>query len=704
MKHGEFSAAEKRIEMVFDKNLAVVYDKIEKRMMLADANNAYNASISGAGSISPMPQTTPEACIKRWKDAIENNSAIKNNIAGAINQWRNAAIHQIGKDKYDQMCLDAGADIAVLYVKGRFDEMLMDKLAKAGTPRNTAEYVIRKGLSESFWGVFQTDMQKDVFKRSESKYNPNAVERGVGTGMGMALDASVGGGSIGGFFSAMGVDLGLRGFEKYQEYKAKGVKSIPDFDVELSKRFFGSDKNEFIQIRANTKYCKEVKASSPTPKSKVKDGSDSVISIVNRFAATHKGYNKDAYDFNNVPVWVTDDVSKKVPDGNPKKLIATYESRAKYWSTQLQDMMNKKVDARYFSGKRLSINEVADRCLWYKSCANQVRMFSSVTNVPKWMRQQFHLDSGKVTIADIEKIHKLSSNYHAEAEDMKTRKQTSRVVFGKRMTLEQVENRAKEYDLAAFFATKTYQENQEAKALAAAKEQEAQAEQNAVYAQNTAFTQQGAMTTQSTGQNIAQSQPQMQQQTQNRNESGWDTVLNAFGLGDFSKVGNNWSYVLGMLPDTLLGMFSGKSNLKMGDAALPLGMLLLGMFVKNPILKMLLMVGGGASLFNKAGHAILTEGEEKEQRAVAVKQYPDEELNPRMKDLQMEGNRIVGRLDNVPFMLDIPEQTAACVRNGTLPLNYLANRIVERNNVSRTQGVQGYDYEQQQGQERSLTR
>ena len=64
-----------------------------------------------------------------------------------------------------------------------------------------------------------------------------------------------------------------------------------------------------------------------------------------------------------------------------------------------------------------------------------------------------------------------------------------------------------------------------------------------------------------------------------------------------------------MLPDMLVGMFTGKSrNLKFGDNMMPIAAIFAGMFVKNPLLKMMLVGLGGANLLNKAGHeALLNE-------------------------------------------------------------------------------------------------
>ena len=61
-----------------------------------------------------------------------------------------------------------------------------------------------------------------------------------------------------------------------------------------------------------------------------------------------------------------------------------------------------------------------------------------------------------------------------------------------------------------------------------------------------------------------------------------------------------------MLPDMLVGMFTGKTkSINIKDNMMPIASIVAGMFVKNPILKMVLIGMGGMNLLNKAGHEAL---------------------------------------------------------------------------------------------------
>ena len=63
-----------------------------------------------------------------------------------------------------------------------------------------------------------------------------------------------------------------------------------------------------------------------------------------------------------------------------------------------------------------------------------------------------------------------------------------------------------------------------------------------------------------------------------------------------------------MLPDMLVGLFTGKTkSINLKDNMMPIASIVTGMFVKNPILKMILIGMGGLNLLNKAGHETLDD-------------------------------------------------------------------------------------------------
>ena len=105
---------------------------------------------------------------------------------------------------------------------------------------------------------------------------------------------------------------------------------------------------------------------------------------------------------------------------------------------------------------------------------------------------------------------------------------------------------------------------------------------------------------------ITQEEKKQEEQPSQGNGNGWDGLFGTLGLNGMGDTLGNLGYVVAMLPDVLLGAFTGKSpSLRPGDNLLPIASIVAGIFVRNPLLKMLLIGMGGANLLNKAGHEAL---------------------------------------------------------------------------------------------------
>lgn len=192
-----------------------------------------------------------------------------------------------------------------------------------------------------------------------------------------------------------------------------------------------------------------------------------------------------------------------------------------------------------------------------------------------------------------------------------------------------------------------------------------------------------------------QSEDTQQEQPERDNSNGWEGLLKNFGLNGFSDIGNNLGYVIAMLPDILVGLFTGKTqSLGLKDNMMPIAAILAGMFVKNPLLKMTLIGMGGANLLNKAGHEALENKRESNDgnavsydnttsQAVQYKSYPDEPLNPRIANPVLQGNCLVATIDRVPYTIQLPEHVVGAYQAGALPLNTLANAVLAKSDQMR---------------------
>lgn len=190
--------------------------------------------------------------------------------------------------------------------------------------------------------------------------------------------------------------------------------------------------------------------------------------------------------------------------------------------------------------------------------------------------------------------------------------------------------------------------------------------------------------------------------TEQTNTNGWDGLLGTLGLEGMGDTFGNLGYVMAMLPDVLLGAFTGKSpSLRFGDNLLPIASIVGGIFVRNPLLKMLLVGLGGANLLNKAGHEALqgrTEGKVNITRGndVQYRRYPDEPLNPRIANPVLQGGMLIATIDRVPCTIQLSPTVAEAYRAGALPLNTLANAVLAKSDQLRQAAAQNYDNGQQE--------
>ena len=178
-------------------------------------------------------------------------------------------------------------------------------------------------------------------------------------------------------------------------------------------------------------------------------------------------------------------------------------------------------------------------------------------------------------------------------------------------------------------------------------------------------------------------QPVTEQQSSpaKSNTGGWQGILTGLGLNGISDIGRNAGYILAMLPDILLGMFTGKTqSLGIKDNLVPIASIMAGLFVKNPLLKMTLIGLGGANLINKAGHEQLARRDGVTDDAVRNRylQYDDQPMNPRIRDAQIQGNTLIASIDGIPVTVTLPDRVVEAHAAGALPLGTLANAVLER--------------------------
>lgn len=178
-----------------------------------------------------------------------------------------------------------------------------------------------------------------------------------------------------------------------------------------------------------------------------------------------------------------------------------------------------------------------------------------------------------------------------------------------------------------------------------------------------------------------QQNSEAQSNVTSKTEKQWGGLLDTLGLSGFGDVTNNLGYVFSILPDILCAMFTGQMDkLKLKDNILPIASILMGMFISNPILKMMMIGLGGANLLNKGVHEAMEKEDEQQQRnSGRVYKYDTltpEPLNKRVSSPEVNGDIVVMQIDGKPYCVTIDANTASLYKQGMIPLNNLCNKIV----------------------------
>lgn len=654
----------KLIEKNQNKEFMDALDKEDNRSILAQAadnmhgiNSAYRAKMI-ADATGKWNKMSVDDLVKRCEDRWFKDKRFQNDYSTFVSAFYYNLVAQHGGKESKKLF-----EYAESYVQHRFQTLIIEQLAKEKVPRNTASYIAKKAFSDSLlaftmpkFGLKDGELGEKVNSKAEAMYNPSAITKAAGFAGATLLDTAV----TGGFGSASttikatlkGVSIvGDYGLRTYLGHKSAKNWSNEEYAKSDSKTIFG-DENAFKKIQEGS--------------AKYKKGGTEFINNINS-ALSRK--------IKIAPLSISD----KARQESNAMLVQHKGNSAKLLSTIKADFTK--------------------QCIPY----------NGNSQVPSWMLTK----TSKQNRA-------LASSFYALATEMSKEQKTWIKCGGKKMSFKEVSQRAYDYARAADAIDKHHaQLNKRAgfssetqKALddwdknmaminaidAGASNHKKTKSYHATSSGVSSSTGTNSVT-QSQGYNPYSQQPQ-QAPTGNATTSqtaGWGNALEQMGLSGFSDVSKNMGYVLAMLPDMLIGMFTGKNpNMKLEDNFLPLAAIFGGMFVKNPLLKMLLLGFGGANLFNNAGHAALKEGYAKTSRAVTYKTYSDEPLNKRISNPVMKGSSMVATIDGKPMVINISDNAVDAYERGNVPLNTLANAVLQKYDENNTLVSRNYELHHQE--------
>ena len=585
--------------------------------------------------------------LKHCNSRFFADAKVKDDFSKMVLACRATIVSKVGVEKYKEMSAGTpNGDLASFYVSNRFTTLFTEQLARKEMPKSTLEYILSKGFKDSLAGfiagtpVKTFALDDEVRAMSEKLYNPSGGAKAAAFGVSFLCDTAMTGG-----YGSVGKAATWLAVDGGVRLASSYIPSEKSFDQMFGEAVF-NDENAVSSMRQNAK--------------KVNPGHSEVVDLMNQ------NFSK----------------KMKVPAYHPP------------FSPTRVAQMSKQLREATADGQQ-HLDNVK------KLCKEFGMTFGSKKDYPAWMKEKSK-----------EECIRYSSQFFAIAAEMKSAGKREMTLNGKKYTYEDCCQRS--YDYARAAAAKQEEENaalRREREAEEARQREQQATQSRTAAAAVAAPVQPQMTTTQQGQYSMQQAQQAQQIQQNNSQAmrtaavdSWGGLMDKLGLSGFGDIGHNLGYVLAMLPDMLIGMFTGQSkSLKLRDNMFPLAAIFAGLFVKNPILKMLLVGLGGANLLNKAGHEAM-ENAGVSQRPVRYREYSNELLDPRIEGPAMKGNSLVATIDGVPSSIIIDDVTADAYYKGKIPLNTLCNAVLRKYDEQYAAVSSNYDQRLDETEDRTLSR
>lgn len=591
---------------------------------------------------------------------IASNKQFAKDWNRLIDEYEGALIRKIGKRGY----YNAGVALqkklgekewvspAFHYGQMRFVQLLKEQLARTTMPKSSLEYVLKEAVSNnSLFGMVAlrvargrglSDTEEELLELEKKSYNPSKKEKAAAWVAGAAIDVATTGGS--GTAATAGKTLAVN-----TAFNAAGPRVMGWLGL-------GG-------VSSQKEYSKIVFGNEDTLGKLQKGGS---------------AYRKNGTEY-----------ISKVNDGLGKK-IKVAPMRTHVSNDTVRKDSNQLMGAAAGNSTKLLKSISA-------GISKQALPYNGKAQIPVWM---LHKTSRQ--------CRTFATTFFSIARQMSAQGLRVYNVNGHNFTLAQVSQRAYDYARAAVQIDRTNAEKQTAKAAVHRRSHSEPKQESAGHAN----THHEKETSPSVGKTPVRSAPvtasQLPQGTgqspQNTTMAaaspnsnmpqmaGWSRYLDNAGLNGFGDVGKNLGYVFAMLPDMLIGMFTGKtSSFTLENNILPLAAIAAGMFSKNPLVKLMMMGFGGLNILNNAGHEALGLSEPKQAVPKNYKQYADEPLNPRLGNVFMRGRSLIAEIDNKPVVINISDDAADAYEKKAVPLNTLANAVLRKYDESMATASSSYD-------------
>ena len=601
-----------------------------------------------------------------------------------IDRYRESLIAKLGikgyirvEEELEKVEKRKFVDPAVHYGQIRFMELLKEHLARTDMPKSSLEYILKEGTNSSIMmtlaGRFMrgrdlSPAEEENRELGNKLYKPSKVEKAGAFALGAIMDAPAS--DVVGSVAAVPLKATAKRVAGYA-LKGGAVK----FGGWLGEKaaYKAATKASYVKrlisgaaVDAGFNYWASSKISLDAAKkqySKVVFGNEDTLEKYQKGAL---GYRKTGTEY-----------ISNVNDGLGKKIkVAPIRPH-------VSDSVTHKDSGRLLTAANGNSRKLLKTIT--AALSRQALPYDSHAPIQAWMLNK-----------TAKQCRAFATSFFSIAKQMSTQGLPVWNLNGRNMTLIQVSQRAGDYARAAVQIDKINAEKQAARmAVYNRNHQESRPDRKSnevtkAYTSeplNTQHYQNMDMGTQQIKSPMSETSPYSNMlQT-----SGWGKYLDNAELNGFSDVTKNLGYVFAMLPDMLIGMFTGKSSsFTIGNNILPLAAIAAGMFSHNPLLKLMLMGFGGVNLLNNAGHETLGSSSPKITPR-NYKQYADEPLNPRLNNVFMRGRSLIADIDNRPVVINISDTAVDAYEKKAIPLNTLANAVLRKYDENRSVVSNTYD-------------
>ena len=701
----QFAEIERLVSDYFHCHLAPVMSKTQAFLTKKQGEEMREYSTSLGGILSAMasaaqPMGDPYQVLKvtgEWnskttedyigmcKAEITGSKEIQQDLAYMAGQWRDTVVREIGRERYNELSEQLGGDLAYAYMDYRVEELMIDRLVKERMPKSSADYIIRKAAESSLLGLSQTlnrsPLAEEIEARGEAAYRPKGWEKGAGRVLGATADAVMmgGAGSWATLAKFVGADVAISAVASRFE-----PEKSPKLSVEqcISKGVFGSERNVFTDFRKEA--------------ATVQTGDSALIVAANeQLKKKIPVMNFNFLEWMQTPKFTPFQMSEK--PGHPEKkneraerykdvplIVAPGQEEA-----YLKHLEKYKNATAVKSTKESTQPEMEQR----EKVEKEERQVVIPHEEEKQEREAVQTNtngwSGLLGTLGLEGLGDITGNLGyvmAMLPDILLGAFT-----GKTQSLRFGDNLL---PIASIVPLIVAPGQEEAYLKHLEKYKNATAVKSTKESTQPEMEQREKVEKEERQVVIPHEEEKQEREAVQTNTNGWSGLLGTLGLEGLGDITGNLGYVMAMLPDILLGAFTGKTqSLRFGDNLLPIASIVAGLFVRNPLLKMLLVGLGGANLLNKAGHEAL--GRPMPSADVHTenqyRRYPDEPLNSRIVNPVLQGSTLIATIDRVPCTIQLTPTVAEAYRAGALPLNTLANAVLAKSDQLRHIASQNYD-------------